>query len=713
MSFDVAHGGFFLAQTIPELHLMLFSVLFSLFVLLCMDARPRPKKLRTDVQAAVQVLQSITSTCSHNALTEILSGLRDGGVDLDTVAPSMVRRAALARGRSMSIQIDMPLADSDDTFGWVLLDPCQLLTVSVAASPRLQSLLARARREHPCRMDHHWRMVIAFDEYSPGNNFNCDNGRKPMVLSYSFMELGTELHSELVWFTPVVLRSKMIHTIDGGWSACLRNYVIRHCYSTSGISTAGIPLTIQGQSVLLFASVSNFLSDADGFRVALDWKGCGSLKPCVKHFSILKKGSGLVGRGGEAEFVEISDCSFDAHKPWATEDACDCMEMLLVSRRRVAEGTMTTTAYKELEKTVGLNSNGRGLLADRELSMKLNLINSVTYDWVHNTFQDGVFVVEATELLTRLQDHGVGFAEIEAWLKDDGWVFRGFGKLKAKHLHRIFSQWRIPKSSSESKTKLRGSASEMYGLYGLLRHFFETRHFDDPATLLAERNSFNALCSFVDLISRVKNGIADARATAPTLRRALAEHNRVHKLAYGESLIKPKHHLNADIPGQWTRDGVSIDAFVIERAHLRVKRIAENCKTTQTYELTVLAGLVNYCIQQLTKAAVSGDMLLGRTQPLPGLPDVTVAFRMEVAGQEMHCGDVLIREGVAGLVVACLQEGDALYLLVNVWRWSRDVSPHSAEWIETDVEDVWLAFNVHCCLAWYSCGERTWVVLRE
>ena len=220
-------------------------------------------------------------------------------------------------------------------------------------------------------------------------------------------------------------------------------------------------------------------------------------------------------------------------------------------------------------------------------------------------------------------------------------------------------------------------------------------------------------CAVVDLISTVKNGIADARATAPTLRRALAEHNRLHKLAYGEILIKPKHHLNADIPGQWTRDGVSIDAFVIERAHLRVKRIAENCKTTQTYELSVLAGLVNYCIHQLTTAAVSGDMLLGRTQPLPGLPDVTVAFRMEVAGQEMHCGDVLIREGVAGIVLACLQEGDALYLLVNVWRRSRDVSPHSSEWIETDIEDVWLAFNVHCCIAWYSCGERTWVVLRE
>ena len=89
-----------------------------------MDGRPRPKKLRIDVQVAVKVLHRVTSTCSNNALKRILSGLRDGDVELDTFAPSMVRRAALARGRSMSIQIDMPLADSYDTFGWVLLNPC-------------------------------------------------------------------------------------------------------------------------------------------------------------------------------------------------------------------------------------------------------------------------------------------------------------------------------------------------------------------------------------------------------------------------------------------------------------------------------------------------------------------------------------------------------------------------------------------------------------
>ena len=173
----------------------------------------------------------------------------------------------------MSIQIDTPLADSDAMFGWILLDPCRLLAESVACSPRLQSVFAKALREHPCSMERQWKMVIAFDEFAPGNKMKADNARKSMVLSYSFIELGVQLQSELLWFTPVVLRSKQIAKIAGGWPACLRNYVLRHCFSASGISTAGIPLLIQGEQILLFESASNFLSDADGFRVALDWKG--------------------------------------------------------------------------------------------------------------------------------------------------------------------------------------------------------------------------------------------------------------------------------------------------------------------------------------------------------------------------------------------------------------------------------------------------------
>ena len=272
-----------------------------------MGDRPRPKKLRVDVRAAVNVLQSITSSGSHDGLKGILSGFDDGGVELDTVAPSM------------SILIDMPLAD---TFGWVLLDPCQLLTVFVAASPRLQSMSARALREHPC----------TFDEYSPGDETTS------MVLSY---------YSDLVRYTLVVLRSNEIHLIAGGWSARQRNHVIRRCCSASGISTAGIPLTIQGENKLFFA------------LVALDWKGCGrlELKPAVGLDLICSACCGCGGLG-------IAPMSYDYDPGPAPSDG---MEYVLIEsgtawrcakcEKKVDEGHLTGKDHK---KNLAWYVNGPG-----------------------------------------------------------------------------------------------------------------------------------------------------------------------------------------------------------------------------------------------------------------------------------------------------------------------------------------------------------------
>jgi hypothetical protein len=40
---------------------------------------------------------------------------------------------------------------------------------------------------------------------------------------------------------------------------------------------------------LLFARLTNLLSDGDGLRMAFDWKGASSLKPCFKHYNVFKK----------------------------------------------------------------------------------------------------------------------------------------------------------------------------------------------------------------------------------------------------------------------------------------------------------------------------------------------------------------------------------------------------------------------------------------
>lgn len=230
--------------------------------------------------------------------------------------------------------------------------------------------------------------------------------------------------------------------------------------------------------------------------------------------------------------------------------------------------------------------------------------------------------------------------------------------------------------------------------------------------MAAELASFGALCAVIDIIAVVKNGAADARTAAPTLRRALGEHFRLQSAAYGDSLVRPKQHWNADIPDQWVRDGVSLDAFVIERAHLRVKRVGELVRNTEAFEFSVLAGLANYCIEDLA-AAKGFDGLLGRSAAMPGVDGVVVADRMAFGGMQIDAGDVVFRGEIAGVVVACLSEGDGLFVLVDVWRHQHDMSQHSAVWQETDLQDVWRVTMIQASLAWYSVGERLWAVLRE
>ena len=48
-------------------------------------------------------------------------------------------------------------------------------------------------------------------------------------------------------------------------------------------------MTIHGQPVLIFASLHNVLGDGEGLMKAFDWRGASSLKPCLRHYNVLRK----------------------------------------------------------------------------------------------------------------------------------------------------------------------------------------------------------------------------------------------------------------------------------------------------------------------------------------------------------------------------------------------------------------------------------------
>jgi hypothetical protein len=173
---------------------------------------------------------------------------------------------------------------------WEFADPNTLLVSLVEHSSALNRLFTEAVRISPPSVVKPWSLVVGFDEFVPGNKLKVDNRRKTMVLSFSFLELGQAALSQgLAWQTPVCLRASLIHSVVGGWSHFLKVYLQRQLAGPCGLSTSGVALVLSGQPVMLFARFTNLLSDGDGLRQALDWRGHGSLKPCFKHFNVFKK----------------------------------------------------------------------------------------------------------------------------------------------------------------------------------------------------------------------------------------------------------------------------------------------------------------------------------------------------------------------------------------------------------------------------------------
>jgi hypothetical protein len=77
--------------------------------------------------------------------------------------------------------------------------------------------------------------------------------------------------------------------VVGGWARCLKLFLHHQLRSDSGLATAGVAVNIGGVSKLLWAELGCVLADGEGHTKAWDWKGAGSLKPCLKHYNILKK----------------------------------------------------------------------------------------------------------------------------------------------------------------------------------------------------------------------------------------------------------------------------------------------------------------------------------------------------------------------------------------------------------------------------------------
>ena len=167
-----------------------------------------------------------TGRISSDGLSRLLKKLSSNDNDPSeiTIARHLLKINSAAF-QTLGWQVSVQLTDGRQWL-WKLLDPCKTLAAIVEKSPGMQALYAQAWRLTPSTPATPWRVVIGFDEFTPGNKLSLDQNRKCMVVSLSFLELGqVALIRGRVWATIACIRSVMIKE---AWrsSRCLDCFVI-------------------------------------------------------------------------------------------------------------------------------------------------------------------------------------------------------------------------------------------------------------------------------------------------------------------------------------------------------------------------------------------------------------------------------------------------------------------------------------------------------
>ena len=163
------------------------------------------------------------------------------------------------------------------------------------------------------------------------------------------------------------------------------------------------------------------------------------------------------------------------------------------------------------------------------------------------------------------------------------------GKEKQRDLVRIFRE-AGRKSNTESKC-LKASMSELMGLYGLLRHFVETRCPAD-ARIAPQLRLFAMSCKAVDMLLEAKRGLVALRELCEPLTQLLEKQMQLRQRL--SARVVPKHHWAFDIAECFSQTELPIllDTFGTERLHLRTKAVAEHVDNMGAFEESVLSRVV-------------------------------------------------------------------------------------------------------------------------
>ena len=151
------------------------------------------------------------------------------------------------------------------------------------------------------------------------------------------------------------------------------------------------------------------MSDGDGLRMAYCWRGASSIKCCLRHSNVLKKGCDLAVRT-RGKFCEISCDDPDLFQGTTTREFHNTLDLVAEAHARFSAGIINKTMYERIIYAYGFNYVPDGLPYDKVLRAKgVDVLQAARKDWMHSALQDGLLTVEGFDTRdsgSRIVDYG-------------------------------------------------------------------------------------------------------------------------------------------------------------------------------------------------------------------------------------------------------------------------------------------------------------------
>ncbi len=643
---------------------------------------PLAKQRRTESTVDKLLLQCSGLGISRDKLAKLLAAIKENKDDAETLFESsadcsedfrnLIQAAHATSAADTLVSEDIVLSNGT-SFKWELLSPTKEMTTVLRSNEPLRNAMGELFRQHGGRLS----LVWTADETFSGNPLH-ESGRKIWVASFSFAECSRQqLSQDSFWFTPAVVRSKLVHLIPGGCSRLFASLLHLQLFNTEdGLATAGLIVVFNHTQHCLFATFHSLITDGDAWKVILEAKGAGGLRPCPICQNCWSLGSDLSHRArGHIEISESNPARFHEHTSMSLWRVINEVFKAQVEREM---GRLSAGNLRDTESALGFSPTVRGVWRSQQLVQSLRFPETLFLDWVLSALQHGCFNNEFDILLQHIDDN----ATSSFMSFSQGWTF------PSAEVRAGVDKCRDAFAGGSITGHSRPSATDMLAFAAIVHCWATVTSHKVP-------ESFLAMCQFMYCIQLAKFGGEDVDEVASLLDTFFSEWLEVSLRTHGEENCIPKSHWLGHLGRCLRKFRIMLDTFITERLNRRAKVAASPVRNTKAFERTVVVGLlVGHC-----SSFPHHDHIVGGGEV--GTSCMSLGRRIS-AGSLVRLNATL----AIGSVLGCTEESDGISLLVGV----RSVRPGAAtriEWsfisAEPHMVDRWRAAD--CSLAF---GWRPW-----